>query len=161
MTTPGSIKTLLTGLLLAAGVGLGMGLGMGLVSPAQAGDVTVTEGETATFQITVTHKWGLSSRIRVYYSAYGGTATPGQSDHGVGVDGGDYAYRNPWVHYVEGQAGQPLTITVRTHTDDLVEGDETFRIKIIDRPVGQYCVCSRLVPRVSTDRVGTVCRSWT
>ncbi|MCY4289019.1 MAG: hypothetical protein OXC63_10535, partial [Aestuariivita sp.] len=64
--------------------------GVSLVSPASAGNVTVTEGETATFQIAVTRlgkgsQFSADTRIRVYYSAAGGTATPGLSDHGVGV----------------------------------------------------------------------------
>ena len=126
MATQRSIITLFTGFLLAAGVGL--------VPPAQAGDVTVTEGGTATFQVTVTRKPGIffpSDRIRVYYADHGDTATRGTSDHGVGVDGADYPWLNPWVHYVEGGIGQPLTISVPTFADDLVEGDETFKIRAV------------------------------
>jgi len=83
MKTPRSIISLFAGLF--------PGTGMGLVSLAQAGDVTVTEGETATFQITVTRTaatqlFSRDSRVRVYYASDGGTATPGSSNHGVGVD---------------------------------------------------------------------------
>ena len=105
---------------------------------AQAGDVTVTEGETATFQITVTRSataanrvFNRDSRIRVYYASDGGTATPGFSDHGVGVDGADHQYLNPWTNYAQGRIGHPLRISVRTHRDDLVEGDETVKIKVV------------------------------
>ena len=106
-----------------------------LAGSAQAGDVTVTEGETATFQITVTQNpdalWRYpDTRIRVYYASDGGTATPGQSEYGVGVNGGDYEYLNPGVNYVDGYTGQPMTISVKTHTDDLVEGNETFRVRV-------------------------------
>ncbi|MCY4288858.1 MAG: hypothetical protein OXC63_09725, partial [Aestuariivita sp.] len=64
--------------------------GVSFMSPASAGNVTVTEGETAKFQITVTRtgtgsQFSADTRIRVYYAAAGGTATPGLSDHGVGV----------------------------------------------------------------------------
>jgi len=83
MKTPRSIISLFAGLF--------PGTGMGLVSLAQAGNVTVTEGETATFQITVTQNPDAGfrypdTRIRVYYASDGGTATPGSSNHGVGVD---------------------------------------------------------------------------
>ena len=76
MKTPGSIIRLFAGLVLAAGIGL--------VSPAQAGDVTVTEGETATFQITVTQNpdagWQYpDTRIRVYYASDGGTRRPAKA----------------------------------------------------------------------------------
>ncbi|MCY4190975.1 MAG: hypothetical protein OXD42_06590 [Rhodospirillaceae bacterium] len=122
---PGSFATALT-----AALGLAL-----LSAPAHAGDVSVKEGEKATFQITVTKKPGgfpyRDTRIRVYYAAYGGTATKGASHHGVGVDGADYSWTNPWVYYVQGQPGQPLTISVQTFRDDLVEGDETFKIKVV------------------------------
>ncbi|MCY3984657.1 MAG: hypothetical protein OXE85_12175 [Roseovarius sp.] len=123
-----SIIGLLAGFFMAAGAGL--------TFPAQAGDVTVTEGEKATFQITVKRNNSgsgryFSDRIRVYYAGYGGTATPGQSHYGVGVDGADYAWLNPWVNYVDGRVGNPLTIKVQTHRDDLMEGDETFKIKVV------------------------------
>ncbi len=109
--------------------------GVSFVSPASAGNVTVTEGETAKFNITVTRTatsrlFSQRSRIRVYYSAAGGTATPGFSDHGVGVDGADLQYLNPWLNWVQGRLGESMTISVRTHRDDLVEGDETVKIKV-------------------------------
>ncbi|MCY4168208.1 MAG: hypothetical protein OXE82_08000 [Rhodobacter sp.] len=123
MATQRSIITLFTGFLLAAGVGL--------VPPAQAGDVTVTEGGTATFKITVTQNPDAGfqypdTRIRVYYASDGGTATPG-----FRREGGDYEDLNPGVNFVEGRTGQPMTISVQTHPDDQVEGDETIRIKVV------------------------------
>ena len=113
---------------------VGLMAGMMLTGSAEAGNVTVTEGEKATFQITVTPTRDMPDnyygRIRVYYSAYGGTATKGQGDYGVGVDGADYTWTNPWVKYADGWVGKPLTVSVQTYKDDVVEGDETFKIKV-------------------------------
>lgn len=101
-----------------------------MVGSAQAAAVTVTEGETATFQITVTQNTEAGfqypdGRIRVYYASDGGTATPGHRR-----DGADYEPLNPGVNYVDGHTGEPLTISVKTYTDDQVEGDETFGMRV-------------------------------
>jgi len=91
--------------------------------PLQAGDVTVAEGETAQFQITVTPKYsgkGSSSAVpvRLWYQAGGGTA-----DEGV-----DYRLIQ---HFVDGNMGQPLKFSVNTFEDNEIEGDETFNIRIV------------------------------
>ncbi len=91
-----------------------------LAVPAHA--VTVKEGETAQFQITVTAKSGNgeASRIRVWYDTDGGTA----------VEGTDYETAHSWAHNVQAWTGSPVTIRVKTFEDDAVEGDETFNIRI-------------------------------
>ncbi|MCY4289994.1 MAG: hypothetical protein OXC63_15585 [Aestuariivita sp.] len=99
--------------------------GVSLVSPASAGNVTVTEGETATFQITVTRKSGTaefdeSGRVRLWYDTHGGTA----------VEGTDYQTAHSWAHFVQAWSGSPVTISVPTFEDAAVEGDETFNIRI-------------------------------
>ena len=93
-----------------------------LAVPAHAGNVTVTEGETAQFEITVTPKSGNgeSSRIRLWYDTDGGTA----------VEGTDYETAHSWAHNVQAWSGSPVTISVKTFEDDAVESDETFNIRI-------------------------------
>jgi len=93
-----------------------------MVGSAQAAAVTVTEGETATFQITVTPKSGngASSRVRLWYDTDGGTA----------VEGEDYQTAHSWAHNVQAWSGSPVTISVPTFEDAAVEGDETFNIRI-------------------------------
>ena len=89
-----------------------------LAVPAHA----VTEGETAQFQITASHKYGshASATIRLWYDTDGGTA----------VEGTDYETAHSWKHNVQGVSGSPVTISVKTFEDDAVEGDETFNIRI-------------------------------
>ena len=89
---------------------------------AHAADVTVTEGETARFQITATPKSGngASSRVRIWYDTDGGTA----------VEGTDYQTAHSWAHFVQAWSGSPVTISVPTFEDAAVEGDETFNIRI-------------------------------
>jgi len=100
-------------------------------SAAQARSLAVNEGDSVSFDITVTKasttRWySPDPRIRVYYAhESGGSATPGHSK-----DGADHEPLNPGVWYVEGVVGEPITIKVKTHSDDNVEGDETFRIKV-------------------------------
>ncbi len=107
-------KVARTGLLVAAGLVLAV--------PAHAGNVTVKEGETAHFQITVTPKQdrGGSTRIRLWYDTDGGTA----------VEGSDYEAAHSWKHNVAAWSGSPVTISVKTFEDDAVEGDETFNIRM-------------------------------
>ena len=102
---------------------LGAGLAaLTLAAPAHAGNVTVEEGETAQFEITVTPKYGHSgpARIRLWYDTDGGTA----------VEGTDYETAHSWKHSVVGWTGNPVSIRVKTFEDDAVEGDETFNIRI-------------------------------
>ena len=110
------------GFMKKAGGGLLLAAGLMLAGPVHAGDVTVKEGETAKFRITVTLKSDDSdaSRIRVWYDTDGGTA----------VEGTDYETAHSWKHNVRGVSGSPLTIPVKTFEDDAVEGDETFNIRI-------------------------------
>ena len=106
-----------------ARAGLLIGAGLVLAVPAQAGNVTVKEGETAHFQVTVTPKGsrgGASERIRLWYDTDGGTA----------IEGGDYEAAHSWKHHVVGRIGSPVTISVKTFEDDTVEGDETFNIRM-------------------------------
>lgn len=123
--TPGSLKEAFARCLRAAGLAGVAGLALAGFAPVgNAADVTVTEGERATFQITVEPRrnpFRGGPRIRVFYAGYGGTATPGDGDHGAGVDGADYEWLNPWVRNVEGRVGQPMTVSVLTYRDDLVE----------------------------------------
>ena len=103
---------------------------VGMAAPAQAGDLTVNEGETATFEITVTKArtdrfYSPNPRIRVYYAAQGGTAWGGHTREGA-----DHQPLNPGVYYVEGVIGEPLKISVRTYKDDEVEADETIKMRI-------------------------------
>ena len=93
-----------------------------LAVPAHAGNVTVQEGETARFQITVTPEagGGEASRVRLWYDTDGGTA----------VEGTDYETAHSWSHNVQAWTGSPVTISVKTFEDDAVEGDETFGIRI-------------------------------
>jgi len=93
-----------------------------LAVPAHAGTVTVTEGETARFQITVTPKSGNdgSGRVRLWYDTDGGTA----------VEGEDYETAHSWAHNVRAWTGSPVTVSVKTFEDGAVEGDETFGIRI-------------------------------
>ncbi len=90
--------------------------------PAHADGVSVKEGETAQFRITATpkHTGGTPVRIRVWYDTDGGTA----------VEGRDYETAHSWSHNVQGVAGSPLTITVKTFADAAAEGDETFGIRL-------------------------------
>jgi len=110
----------------AGGAGLLLATGLLLAAPVHAGGVTVTEGETARFQITATPKWsrgnydGPPAHIRLWYDTHGGTA----------IEGEDYETAHSWAHSVQGFIGQPLTVSVETFGDDAVEGDETFRIRI-------------------------------
>jgi len=106
----------------ATRAGLLLAAGFVLAVPAHAGNVTVEEGETAQFRITVTPKWrhGGSARIRLWYDTDGGTA----------VEGSDYEAAHSWKHSVVGRIGSPVTISVKTFEDDAVEGDETFNIRI-------------------------------
>ncbi len=102
---------------------LAAALGLALLSaPVHAGGVSVKEGEKATFQITATHKYGshASATIRLWYDTDGGTA----------VEGTDYETAHSWKHNVQGTAGSPVTISVKTFEDDAVESDETFNIRI-------------------------------
>ena len=109
---PGSLATALT-----AALGLAM-----MASPVHAGNVTVKEGETAKFQITVTPKSdnSASDRIRLWYDTDGGTA----------VEGTDYETAHSWKHNVWAWTGSPVTISVKTFEDDAVESDETFKIRM-------------------------------
>ncbi len=116
MTNDGRFMTTAVGGLLAA---------LLLAGPAAADTVTVTEGATAQFTITVAPKYhnqndGRSAHIRLWYDTDGGTA----------VEGEDYAIAHSWQHHVRGVVGQPLTIAVETFADDIVEGDETFNIRL-------------------------------
>ena len=100
----------------------GLSLAFGSV---HAGTVSVKEGETAHFQITVTPKFTRSSRnvaapIRVWYDTDGGTA----------VEGKDYETAHSWANNVQGFVGSALPITVKTFEDDAVEGNETFNIRV-------------------------------
>ncbi len=105
--------------------GCGLLAALLLAVPATAADVTVTEGETARFAITVQPTApspgdGRALPIRLWYDTDGGTA----------IEGEDYATAHSWSHHVRGTAGQPLAITVETFTDEAVEGDETFTIRL-------------------------------
>ncbi len=105
--------------------GCGLLAALLLAGSASAADVTVIEGETARFAITVQPKFhtrsdGRAMPIRVWYDTDGGTA----------IEGTDYATAHSWSHHVRGTAGAPLTIAVKTFADDAVEGDETFNIRV-------------------------------
>ncbi|MCY4308981.1 MAG: hypothetical protein OXC57_12045 [Rhodobacteraceae bacterium] len=92
---------------------------------------SVTEGETAVFEITVTPKYGshIFTHIRVWYETSDGTA----------VAETDYRPTYPWKdNHVHGLIGQPLTILVETFEDSDVEGDETFKIRIKKLEVGRF-----------------------
>ncbi len=95
-----------------------------LSAPLAAAPVTVTEGETAHFTLTVTPKFsgngdGRAAPIRLWYDTDGGTA----------IEGTDYATAHSWAHHVQGIVGAPLSIAVETFMDDVVEGEETFTIR--------------------------------
>ncbi len=94
-------------------------------SSVRADTVTVTEGETAYFNITATPKLTGSGRydnvpVRIWYDTDGGTA----------VEGKDYETAHSWAHNVQGFAGRAMTFAVKTFADDDVEGDETFNIRM-------------------------------
>ncbi len=118
-----------------AGLPLGLmalaALAASMAAPAQAGNLIVKEGETATFEITVTKArtdryYSPDPRIRVYYSAaQGGTAKGGHKREGA-----DYSTLNPGVFFAQGKVGEPMKIDVRTFSDDKVEADETIKMQI-------------------------------
>jgi len=87
-------------------------------------EVIVTEGTTARFEIAaVYNSQNRNARnriVRVWYDTDGGTAAEGE----------DYKTAHSWAHRVIGGAGETLRIYVDTFSDDIVEGDETFNIRI-------------------------------
>jgi len=121
-TEQGRCRGLCRGLCLIAGLGL-VGL---LTGPAPAGGVTVTEGETARLQITVRPKFfgsrpgGILPRIRLWYDMHGGTAEAGE----------DYAAAHAGTLHVQGHIGHPMSIAIDTFADNIVEGDETFTLRL-------------------------------
>lgn len=99
--------------------------------PSQASGISVEEGETANFQITVQprHSNHPFSSVRVYYETVDGTAS-GKTD---------YQRTYPWDNkFVQGAIGQPLKISVKTFVDRDAEGSETFKIRIKRLEVGRY-----------------------
>ncbi|MCY4051869.1 MAG: hypothetical protein OXE41_01470 [Gammaproteobacteria bacterium] len=99
--------------------------------PSQASGISVTEGETANFQITVhpRHSGHPFSQVRIWYETVDGTA----------VNGTDYQGTYPWDNKsVKGAIGQPLKISVRTFEDNDIEGSETFKIRIKRLEVGRH-----------------------
>ncbi|MDE0153450.1 MAG: hypothetical protein OXN23_06275 [Gammaproteobacteria bacterium] len=110
---------------------------------AHAESLTVQEGDTVDFSIVVTHPQyveGVSAKkIRLWYDTDGGTATEGE----------DYETAHSWRDHVTGEINSSLTISVETFSDDVVEGDETFSIRM--RKLEQWVVCAPLASRHCTD----------
>jgi len=86
--------------------------------------VTVREGDTADFAITVSHPQYVagqaSPKIRIWYDTDGGDAT----------EGGDYEQAHSWRDKVEALIDVPVTISVNTFSDNEEEADETFMIRM-------------------------------
>ncbi|MDE0279067.1 MAG: hypothetical protein OYH76_24490 [Defluviicoccus sp.] len=95
--------------------------------------VTVREGDTADFAITVSHPQYVagqaSPKIRIWYDTDGGDAT----------EGGDYEQAHSWRDKVEAFINVPVTISVKTFSDQEEEADETFMIRM--RKLEHWRVC--------------------
>ena len=86
--------------------------------PLTIADAAATEGEMATF--TVTLGPGATGQVTVYYQTQDGTAT----------EGSDYMGETGTLIFAPGELTQ--RVEVQTNQDDLQEGTETFTVRLSD-----------------------------
>jgi hypothetical protein len=96
---------------------------MGAPPAISINDVTVGEGNTATFTVTLTIPRIEAFPITVKYET-----TPITASEGYELNYGDYDYAAGTVEFAVGSRTQ--TITVITNEDTIYEGDETFSVDL-------------------------------
>ena len=84
----------------------------------QAPDIDVTEGNDAAFTVTLPH--GMAVAIRWKYETEDGTATSGSD------------YQASSGHLVVAAGDTTESVSVKTHTDSVADGGETFKLRLRD-----------------------------
>lgn len=102
-------------------VAFGAAMMMALAQPAlaqqfQAPDIGVTEGDAATFTITLPHAF--NAHVRWAYKTENGTATSGDD------------YTEASGHVVIYSGTTTATVTVQTTEDEVADDGETFTLKL-------------------------------
>ncbi len=108
--------SLFSAALLAAGLALGPGIAQAQTRTVNINDVTVTEGQQATFTVSLSS--ASTRRIRVNYATANGTA----------VAPGDYTSRSGRLEFAPGVTSLPVQITTINNT--VAEPTETFQVRL-------------------------------